>query len=606
MKRLGVRMLLAFVIVIGAAAAWAQDRYVDTASGSNTTGDGSVARPWQTIAFALSQWPREGSPTRVALHVRPGTYEEPVGGTINRLRLRPNVDVIGEDAATTIILTTQTVADLFEGAPPANTRIHIQGLTIRQESTEFSRAFSFEGRGDVEISRCVIENFGNGVYGNGASTWVHDCTIRGTGIALLGVARAERNLLIDNGQAILVGDYDSIRPLITSNTLVGNGVGFSLGAGGALRVPYGYPYPTPYYYWGGTNDTVLEGNTITGGGIGISMNVGGRGVIRPLISNTVIAGCQTGVSMTADLVIDNPSIAPTLSNVTIVGCSDSGLKKLTSYATPTVIDSIVFSNSVDFDRVTPSSVSHCDVGDPALAGTNGNISADPQFVDPANGNYRLLSTSPCIEAGINTLPDGSPLPYGLDLDGRVRDFDADGDGVRQVDIGALEHVVGGLGCRYGNVDGFASLVPDVLRVNGNVGDSGREVTIAAGTPITIEVASPPSDPNSSAAFALFAFLGVPSSNDVSQQPARLGAFSFPTPLTGGSPLVVTLFDNLAPAAQQRLGAGRLHSHAAPFSITLPGSATQSGRNFTLQGFIANAASRNGAFAITNAVVVRVP
>ena len=43
----------------------------------------------------------------------------------------------------------------------------------------------------------------------------------------------------------------------------------------------------------------------------------------------------------------------------------------------------------------------------------GNIDADPLFVDPANGDLRLVPGSPCIDAGDNTaVPEA--LPPALD------------------------------------------------------------------------------------------------------------------------------------------------------------------------------------------------
>lgn len=84
----------------------------------------------------------------------------------------------------------------------------------------------------------------------------------------------------------------------------------------------------------------------------------------------------------------------------------------------------------------------------------GNISADPLFVDPRNGDYRLAAGSPCIDAGDNVaLPadtydldgDGNlsePLP--IDLGGfarRVDDPDTPNSGNGRppvVDIGAYE------------------------------------------------------------------------------------------------------------------------------------------------------------------------
>lgn len=47
----------------------------------------------------------------------------------------------------------------------------------------------------------------------------------------------------------------------------------------------------------------------------------------------------------------------------------------------------------------------------------GNIDADPRFVDPANGDYRLGDGSPCIDAGNNSLV---PPESEFDLDGNPR------------------------------------------------------------------------------------------------------------------------------------------------------------------------------------------
>jgi hypothetical protein len=72
------------------------------------------------------------------------------------------------------------------------------------------------------------------------------------------------------------------------------------------------------------------------------------------------------------------------------------------------------------------------------SGTN-NLWADPQFVQPL-GDYRLLSTSPAIDAG-NT----NDMPTATDLDGNIRPVDATavadtGLGTPPVDIGAYEYV----------------------------------------------------------------------------------------------------------------------------------------------------------------------
>lgn len=55
----------------------------------------------------------------------------------------------------------------------------------------------------------------------------------------------------------------------------------------------------------------------------------------------------------------------------------------------------------------------------------GNIDADPRFVDPANGDYRLQRGSPCIESGTDT--------------GLTHDFDGNFRPVGDYDMGAFEY-----------------------------------------------------------------------------------------------------------------------------------------------------------------------
>lgn len=52
----------------------------------------------------------------------------------------------------------------------------------------------------------------------------------------------------------------------------------------------------------------------------------------------------------------------------------------------------IVSTNVELD------VSYCDIGDSLWIG-DGNISEDPLFIDPGNGDFSLMAESPCIDAG---------------------------------------------------------------------------------------------------------------------------------------------------------------------------------------------------------------
>jgi hypothetical protein len=62
----------------------------------------------------------------------------------------------------------------------------------------------------------------------------------------------------------------------------------------------------------------------------------------------------------------------------------------------------------------------------------GNISGDPCFADAVHGDYSLLCSSPCIDAGTNSTQS-------TDIAGNERCVDGDFDGVSVTDIGACEY-----------------------------------------------------------------------------------------------------------------------------------------------------------------------
>ena len=117
-----------------------------------------------------------------------------------------------------------------------------------------------------------------------------------------------------------------------------------------------------------------------------------------------------------------------------------------------ISNSIFWANRADFggDQLVGGNFTNCDIEgsggsaawDSSL-GTDGggNIDSDPLFVgDGADGvpgteddDLRLLSGSPCIDAGDNIAVIGS-----ADLDGFARVVDGDCDDVATVDMGAYE------------------------------------------------------------------------------------------------------------------------------------------------------------------------
>jgi parallel beta-helix repeat protein len=77
-------------------------------------------------------------------------------------------------------------------------------------------------------------------------------------------------------------------------------------------------------------------------------------------------------------------------------------------------------------------VTHCDV-QRGWAG-EGNIDADPVFVDPDAGDYHIMRASPCVDTGDN----GAPSLPECDFEGDPRVLDGDSDGEAVADIGVDE------------------------------------------------------------------------------------------------------------------------------------------------------------------------
>jgi hypothetical protein len=107
-----------------------------------------------------------------------------------------------------------------------------------------------------------------------------------------------------------------------------------------------------------------------------------------------------------------------------------------SQSSPTLTNCILWGNGEEIfnDETSTALVTYCDVQ--GGYGGVGNISLEPTFADPANGNFHLLQGSPCIDTGNNA----APFIPALDFEGEVRPWDGDGDTVAIADMGADELV----------------------------------------------------------------------------------------------------------------------------------------------------------------------
>lgn len=105
----------------------------------------------------------------------------------------------------------------------------------------------------------------------------------------------------------------------------------------------------------------------------------------------------------------------------------------------TITNSILWGNSATSDPEISSengssaTISYSNINQDGYANNN-NISLDPMFSDPDNGDLRLMQESPCIDRGDNT---ALHIPA-IDFEGESRIIDGDKNGLATVDMGADE------------------------------------------------------------------------------------------------------------------------------------------------------------------------
>jgi hypothetical protein len=196
-------------------------------------------------------------------------------------------------------------------------------------------------------------------------------------------------------------------------------------------------------------------------------NVGlaqGGGLFNFSNSSPMLVNCRfiANRSDTGGGVYNYGSSSPAVVNCTLSGNEAySGGGMYNSFCNPKVTNCIIWGNTAfnGAEMYGGATVNYSDVRGGYWPG-QGNIDADPCFVEPGywdangawvEGNYHLLPSSPCIDAGDNnSVPedtadldgDGNttePIPW--DLDGNPRIADSNNDGKAVVDMGAYEYFV---------------------------------------------------------------------------------------------------------------------------------------------------------------------
>jgi hypothetical protein len=366
--------------------------------------------------------------------VAPGTYPEHIDfkGKAITVTSESGPDVTIIDAGSTDPVVSFTSGEGRDSV--------LNGFTLQNGRTNFSGEGAPPDGGGIVIQRAspkITNNLitnnhasrGSGIGINFGSPLIQLNTITGNsndvlgggggGILISGEGSAEilDNVISDNVNAFGGGIYlpgAGATPIIKRNVIKGNSVSMGGFGGGIYTVNNSNPLIV---------QNLITGNQASFGG-GIYWIVGGaRGPI--LVNNTIADNDATtdGSSVYAD----GADGQVELTNNIIV--AKPGQTALYCGAIDGHINPIIRKNNIFSDGGTAYGGSCSDMTD-----TDGNISADPLFTDPTQGDYRLQQGSLSIDSGDNLAPN---LPD-KDLDGRPRILDGNGDGTATIDMGVYE------------------------------------------------------------------------------------------------------------------------------------------------------------------------
>ena len=400
-----------------------------------------VPSQYATIQSAINAAPIAG-PTTIL--VSSGTYPE----AINFSGKAIYVVSAGGPSVTTLAVPSGNNGVTFASGETSNSII--SGFTIANVSSGASSIYC-SGSSPTITSNAIVNGY-NGVYCNFASpTVISNIIANNSGTAVyMGGAQTtliQGNIIKSNSAGI--GMNAATTPVVINNIIEYN-------RGDAIS-------------GGNQNDINIIQNIIaynSGNAVSFLVPSGTRGPV--CINNTVVsntAGFSISGFDSASEIVNNIAIGPSALNITLFNSS----------STP-----VIWNNDFYNSGGSPYSgvVSN-------LAGTSGNISADPQFACGISGDFRLLLTSPAVDAGSN----GAPYLLPTDIIGNPRVVASRPNGPIFIDMGAYEVNPSALAspCMYVNCP--ANIVASAASGQSNVVVNFPTPT---GTPAAIITAVPPS------------------------------------------------------------------------------------------------------------------
>ena len=208
--------------------------YVSNNTGSDTTGDGSPTKPYQTIKKGISSLTTGGT-----IHIANGQY---TGENNTNITINKNMNIIGESQTRTIINGTGTnwIFTINSGVTVILTNLTLTNATSTSRGAIYNQ-------GDLTVTSCTFTNntvtdnsygYGGAIYNEGTINSLSGCTFTNNTAAYHGGAIYNRGTMILSGcnftknTAYRGGGIYNIGTLTATNCTFTNDTTTAFGGGG--------------------------------------------------------------------------------------------------------------------------------------------------------------------------------------------------------------------------------------------------------------------------------------------------------------------------------------------------------------------------------------